>query len=93
MSTTDIATSNSLPDLAARIRTEHRAAKLAARKTLEHAIQAGDCCLRRSASSATAIGATGWSTTAKCPSARRRGICDWHAIGPLLSQIRRRLRI
>jgi Protein of unknown function (DUF3102) len=42
---TEIATTNNLDNLAARIRSEHLAAKLAARKTLEHAIQAGELLL------------------------------------------------
>jgi hypothetical protein len=39
---TDITTSNSLTDLAVRIRAEHEAARLAARTTIEHAIRAGE---------------------------------------------------
>jgi len=42
MSSTDIATSNSLADLAHRIRVEHEATASALKSSVEHAMAAGD---------------------------------------------------
>ena len=45
----DVTTSNSLADLAAQIRSEHNAARLSARKTIDHALKAGDLLLKAKA--------------------------------------------
>jgi len=57
--TTDLAASNVLADLAARIRTEHQGARAAIKRGIEHALAAGDLLSRRRPRCRTGSGCRG----------------------------------
>ena len=69
--------SNSLADLAARIRAEHEAVGHALKRGLEHAIAAGTLLSRRRSKSDTGNGSLGCNSIAKSPSAQRSVTWSW----------------